>query len=97
MITLVIRIFNALTGYRFWYRIRQQYIDKHGTRTFNITSDIGLYDREDICNHRKLKCAIGPIHTMLNHNKSKQDLHNGTIKLEPTCYLGHFKYKKSKK
>lgn len=79
---------NLKTGYRYWYAIKFIYKDKNNKYILDWTAQIGLLDKKDILNFRKLR----KIDNTLNRDKSiRKYLCNGNINIEICCYLGRIK------
>lgn len=73
------------TGFRYWYNIKFQYINKCGNEVFYRIIQIGLDDKRDILNLRMLKqfafCKNGL-------SNAKHIMDNGSLKITSIEYLG---------
>lgn len=77
---------NKVLGKRFRYRVCFKY-RVNGDVIYTITMSIKMLHQKGIDNHRDIKrFGLGPIHKLSGINKAK--LENGTIEVEPVCYLG---------
>ena len=70
------------------YRVRFTYKDKNGRVVFHLTQTVSTIRQKYINRHRDIKVAFGPI--AKQRGVEKQYLCNGTIEVEPTCYLGRW-------
>lgn len=71
------------------YRLRFNYKDRMGRIVFSYTRTVGVANRKTIDDHRALKVELGPVYGIAG--VSKRHLTNGTIDVEPMCYLGRWK------
>lgn len=78
---------NALFGWR-RYRVTFTYKDPAGRVVFHIATTVGVDDAYYINESRELKREFGPLH---NIDQIRARLCNGTLEVEPTCYLGRWK------
>jgi hypothetical protein len=83
----VIWLMNAAFG-RARYRVK--FIYKDGGRVvFDITQTVTIYKPEQIDRGREMKIAFGNLAKEMP--EIKPYLCNGTLLVEPTCYLGRWK------
>lgn len=72
------------------YRVKFTY-KIAGHEVFSFASTVKLVDRRRIEDHRLLKRARGPLSSIGGVPKSA--LMNGTLEVEPVCYLGRWRGK----
>jgi hypothetical protein len=70
------------------YRIQIIYKSKSGQIVFTVTRTVGVSRRKFIDDHRKIKKELGPIYG--TKGVQKHLLNNGTLIVEPVCYLGRW-------
>ena len=80
----------VLTGFRYWYNIKIQYINKENRDVFLIIRQIGLADRREILNHRVIKKSIFGKKGIQAPNRL---LSNGSLEIISCEYLGLIKKK----
>ena len=80
----------VLTGFRYWYNIKIQYINKEKRDVFLIIRQIGLADRREILNHRVIKKSIFGKKGIQAPNRL---LSNGSLEIISCEYLGLMKKK----
>ena len=84
----IIKWFNTKTNRRYWYRVKFIYKNKQGVVVWDVTSNRGLTKRKYITNHKLLAKSMNISELAKQHNLP---LCNGTLDVEPICYLGYFK------
>ena len=80
----------VLTGFRYWYNIKIQYINKENRDVFLRISQIGLVDRRDILKHRVIKKSQFGKNGI---QAPKRLLSNGALEIISCEYLGLIKKK----
>lgn len=80
-------LLNQILGWH-QYRVRFDYMID-GRVCFSFTRSIGVKERIFIDDHRRVKRELGPITNL--PAIPKRLLCNGTLNMEPTCYLGRWK------
>lgn len=71
------------------YRVCFLYKNKEGMIVFTYYRTVGVSKRKDINNHRVIKKELGPVTNVSAVYKA--NLCNGSLLMEPTCYLGRWK------
>ena len=74
-----------------WYRYRVEftYKSQSGRVVLSYTDTVGVRKPRYINDHRRIKTAQGPLSKHKGIPKSL--LRNGTLELEPKCYLGRWR------
>jgi hypothetical protein len=84
---VVIWLANFLLGYP-RYRVKFTYKDSGNRVVFNFTRTVTVRDRWYIEQHREIKRELGPVYNMAH---MRPLLNNGTLDVDPVCYLGRWK------
>lgn len=73
-----------------WHRYRVEYMYKSrlGLKVFEIRVTMSVRTQSIIDQHRSLKKELGPLHRV--KGIEKKTLCNGTLTVEPVCYLGRW-------
>lgn len=86
--TLTDKLMNKLFGPKH-FRVKYTYSDKRSKEVFSFYQSVIVFDSAKIDSGRLLKKAVAPMHKMVK--VPKYLLRNGTLSVEPTCYLGRWK------
>lgn len=81
-------------GLYYWYNVKLEYKDKRNLSPFSFCSKVGLKDRRDILNERKIKKFAFDERL---YKQSKHLLSNGSLHVTDISYLGCFPVKKTNK
>src|SRR5678815_4072010 len=86
-VTTMHNILRKIFGW-YQYRIQLIYKSKSGRIVFTATRTVGVSRRKFIDDHRRIKKELGPIYGVKGVQKRLLD--NGTLIVEPVCYLGRW-------
>ena len=81
---------STITGRRYHYRVQFSYTSRESHRLWATSATVSLTYRSRIGAMRAIKCAMFPGGIKHNPQFKNLPLNNGTLDVEPTCYLGWY-------